>query len=155
MASNIPFGNWSVRIIYLPTSITINQLANRLQIPASRICIPRIQKATTYFAWINDFISENDAQDFASQWSNSHVFGTTIKCSVKEQKNGEVYAHQTCGKVSVSQAKTQQDRTADTQVNFNSSNGLENMQSNCSLFRASVPLMIFHSYVKKYCEYLS
>jgi hypothetical protein len=154
MASNIPSGDWSVKIISLPASITINQLAETFQLPLSRIYIPKIQKTTTYFAWINHFTSEKDAKDFVDQWSGSSVFGTVIKCTVKEQKDGDAHVYHTRGNISVSHVKTQQDKTADTQFKFDSNSGLKKMQSNLSSSSTYVPLIILHCYVKKYCKYL-
>jgi hypothetical protein len=87
MASNTPSSSWSVKIISLPASITINQLAETFQLSTLRIKIPETQKTTTYFAWINDFVSEKDAKDFVDQWSDSSVFGTVIKCNVQAPRN--------------------------------------------------------------------
>jgi len=72
---------YSVNVLNLPTTITIHQLAQTFQLPNSRIYLPRIQKTTSYHAWINDFNSEQDANDFVKQWSNSHIFGgRSITC---------------------------------------------------------------------------
>ena len=76
---------YSVNVLNLPTTITIHQLAQTFQLPNSRIYLPRIQKTTSYHAWINDFNSEQDANDFVKQWSNSHIFGgRSITCYAKK-----------------------------------------------------------------------
>ena len=139
MASNIPYSGWSVRIISLPASITVNQLAEIFQLSTSRIYIPQIQESDTYFAWINDFVSEKAAKDFIDQWSDSFEFGTDIKCNIREPKNGEAYIHHTQDNVLVSDVKTHQDKTADTQFEFDSSSGFNETRNNRRISNTQCP----------------
>jgi hypothetical protein len=139
MASNIPSSGWSVKIISLPASITIDQLAETFQLSTARICIPKIQKTITYFAWINDFVNEKDAKDFVDQWSNSHVFDTVIKCYVQGPKSGEAYVHHTRDNVSISHVKT-----ADTRRPFN-----QHSQSNPVLPRPQPPSKLLYTNILK------
>jgi hypothetical protein len=145
MASNVPSSRWSVKIISLPTSITINTLAETFQLPTSRICVPKIQKTITYFAWINDFVSEKDAKDFVNQWSDSSVFDTVIKCYVQGPESDKVYVHHTRDNGSISHATTHPDKTADTQLEFDFSNEFKETRSSCSSSNSSVPSLIFET----------
>lgn len=87
MASNTYDGCWSVKISFLPESVTINRLSEAFHIPASRLYIPKHQQSSTNVAFVNNFNSEKAANDFADQWSGSTIFGTTIRCNVTRQKN--------------------------------------------------------------------
>ncbi|CAF1467896.1 unnamed protein product [Adineta steineri] len=78
MASNTLDGIWSVKIVYLPSSVTVQELANTFNVPFSRVRIPKVQQYNTYYAFINDFNSEQVAKDFADQWSSSSVLDNII-----------------------------------------------------------------------------
>ena len=93
MASNISSNSWCVKVVSLPKSITIDQLARTFNTSASHISIPKIQKYDTCFAWVNDFHTENAARMFANQWTDSLIFGTPIKCNALEVKNKDLYVH--------------------------------------------------------------
>jgi hypothetical protein len=142
MASNTSSGCWSVKIIHLPASITIDQLAQTFNILASRIIIPKTQKFSTYFAWINDFASEKDARDFADQWSGSSVFGTTIKCNAIEPKQDDPHLHHELSKLSVSDVKTSSDVTSSNEP-FKSyrNSGFKETQNSAISPSKPVPLM--------------
>ncbi len=88
MASNIPVVGWIVNIFSLPVSITATKLAEEIGLPSSRVRISKPQENDTRFAQINGFISEVEAKTFARQWSNSLVFGKTIKCAIAALKSG-------------------------------------------------------------------
>ncbi|CAF1003538.1 unnamed protein product [Adineta steineri] len=89
MASNTFDGIWSVKIVYLPSSVTVQELANTFNVPFSRIRIPKVQQYNTYYAFINDFNSEQVARNFADQWSGSSVLGNIIKCSAVPRKDND------------------------------------------------------------------
>jgi hypothetical protein len=55
MASNIPSGSWRVKIVSIPASVTVVQLAQIIGLPKSRIYIPKGKSHDTHYAWINDF----------------------------------------------------------------------------------------------------
>jgi hypothetical protein len=90
MATNTSDALWSVQIVSLPQSVTVAQLANTFNIPRSRIRIPETQQYATYYAFVDDFNTENDARAFADQWSGTPVLGNTIKCSALPRKNDDL-----------------------------------------------------------------
>jgi hypothetical protein len=111
MVSKTYDGCWRVKILSLPSSITIDKLSETFNIPPSRIKIPREQKYTTYYAFINDFDSKKAAQDFIDQWSSSSVFGTTIRCNLIEPKNDNSNIQETASDSPESGVKAHYNRT--------------------------------------------
>jgi hypothetical protein len=89
MASNISSGGWRVKITSIPASITFTQLAQIVGLPKSHIYIPKVNNDETHYAWINNFVSEEEANKFEQQWSGSSILGETIKCVVATQRNDE------------------------------------------------------------------
>ncbi|CAF0866295.1 unnamed protein product [Adineta steineri] len=75
MASSEPFNCWSVKIMPIPADTTVTQLAQEIGLPTTRICLPK-----TDYAWINDFVSKEEADNFVMKMSGSWIFGATIKC---------------------------------------------------------------------------
>ncbi|CAF0853367.1 unnamed protein product [Adineta steineri] len=75
MASNEPFNCWSVKIMPIPADTTVTQLAQVIGLPTTRIRLPK-----TDYAWINDFVSKEEADNFAMKNSGLRIFGATIKC---------------------------------------------------------------------------
>ncbi|CAF4975634.1 unnamed protein product, partial [Rotaria sp. Silwood1] len=80
MASNLPAGGWSVKIVSLPASITFFRLAKILSLPTSRIFVSKVKSNEIPYAWINGFVNEEEANTFATQWSGLSILGETIKC---------------------------------------------------------------------------
>ena len=80
MASNILSGGWSVQILNIPASIDFAQLAAILDLPKPRVRLPRAKNNETRHGWVNDFISEDEANKFASKWSGFSILGQPIKC---------------------------------------------------------------------------
>jgi hypothetical protein len=80
MASNISSGSWRVKISPIPASLTVTQLAETINLSKSRISISKVEENNIYYARINGFISEEEANKFAHQWSDAAIFGETIKC---------------------------------------------------------------------------
>lgn len=93
MASNVSVGHKKVKIAPMPASITDTQLAEKIDLPNSRIRISKVKENHTRYARINDFISEEEANRFARKWSGSSIFGETIKCDVVAPKTDETDAH--------------------------------------------------------------
>ncbi|UJR19861.1 hypothetical protein I4U23_022994 [Adineta vaga] len=90
MASNEEMRRWRVEITSLPKVITVDQLALLLQLDdASRIYIPQCQPSLTYYAWINSFDNEQDANDFAQQKSGLILSNLSIKCVAVKPKDDE------------------------------------------------------------------
>ncbi|CAF3851493.1 unnamed protein product, partial [Rotaria sordida] len=95
MAANAISGRWRVKVTSLPTSITIEQLAQSLHISSSRVCIPKTQGKATYYAWINDFDDEQDANEFVLQNAQLIISNLHIKCSAIESKDDSMnFQHQ-------------------------------------------------------------
>lgn len=65
MASNNKRNGWRVRIVSLPMSTTREQLAEQGKVDISRLFIAKEQQQPTKYAWVNDFIGEHDAEEFA------------------------------------------------------------------------------------------
>ena len=86
MASNNPSGYWSVKVLSIPESITQHQLAKIVGFPTSRVYVPK-KSSDRHYAWINDFIDEEEANKFANQWSGSKILDETIKCIVSERRS--------------------------------------------------------------------
>ncbi|CAF3578447.1 unnamed protein product, partial [Rotaria sordida] len=84
MANDTKSGGWRVKIMGLPSSITIEQLSQSLQISPSRINIPKNQKYQTYFAWIHYFNNEKDAKTFVLQNAQLKFSNLPAKCVVVE-----------------------------------------------------------------------
>jgi len=80
MASNISSSSWRVKISPNPASITVTQLAETINLSNSRISISKVEQNNIHYARINGFISEEEANKFAHQWSDASIFGETIKC---------------------------------------------------------------------------
>lgn len=89
MASNMFSGHWQVRVTPIPEAITFVQLAERLNLPKPRVYIPKGRNNEVRYAWINDFINEEDAKEFARQWSGASISGVTIECVALPPKNHE------------------------------------------------------------------
>ena len=89
MASNTFSGHWRVKIRPIPEPITFAQLAKRLNLSKSRVYVPKGRNNEVRYAWINDFISKEDAKEFARQWSGASVEGVTIDCVALSPKNDE------------------------------------------------------------------
>jgi len=89
MASNTTSDGWRVKIVSIPAFITAVQLAQTLDLPKSHICLPKINNHNTHYAWIDHFISEEEANKFARHWSGSSILGETIKCIVVTPKSDE------------------------------------------------------------------
>jgi hypothetical protein len=89
MASNTFSGHWRVRVTPIPEPITFVQLAERLNLPKPRVYVPKGRNNEVRYAWINDFINEEDAKEFARQWSGASISGVTIKCVAVPPKNDE------------------------------------------------------------------
>ncbi|CAF3768411.1 unnamed protein product [Rotaria sp. Silwood1] len=90
MAGNTKSGRWRVKVTSLPTSITIEQLAQSLHLSSSRIYIPKGQDKATYYAWINDFDDEQDANEFVLQNSQLIISDLHIKCFAVEPKDDDM-----------------------------------------------------------------
>lgn len=136
MASNIPSeGYWSVKIVPLPASITNDQLARTFNLPTSRINIPKVQRNATYIAWINGFIDEEDAKDFANQWTGASVLNTTIRCNAVAPKNDDKHVQHATSNLPKHGVKPHQERTAsDKQFDSHSSS---TFKENSSIFSSS------------------
>jgi hypothetical protein len=78
-----------VKIIDIPASVTFTRLAEIIDLPKSRVYIPKNKTNDTRYAWINDFVNEEEANKFVHQWSGSSILGETIKCVVAPTKNDE------------------------------------------------------------------
>jgi hypothetical protein len=89
MTSNTFSGHWRVRITPTLEPITFVQLAERLNLPKSRACVPKGRNNEVRYAWINDFLNEKDAKEFVRQWSSALISGVTIKCVALPPKNDE------------------------------------------------------------------
>ena len=90
MASKNSSIKWSVRIDHLPASINFIKLAQELRLPKSRVYIPKNSKNNAPYAWINDFINEEDANEFVHQWSGASILGENIKCIVSSSRTDEI-----------------------------------------------------------------
>ncbi|CAF4046884.1 unnamed protein product, partial [Adineta steineri] len=75
MASNEPFNYWRVKITPIPADTTITQLAQIIGLPTTRICLTK-----TDHAWINNFASKEEADNFVTKISGSRIFDATINC---------------------------------------------------------------------------
>ncbi|CAF3947268.1 unnamed protein product [Rotaria sordida] len=82
MASNISSGGWRVKMVSIPASITLSELAQKIGLPKSRIYLPKANENKTYYAWIDGFVSEEEAHNFARQWSGWSILSGIIKCVV-------------------------------------------------------------------------
>jgi hypothetical protein len=89
MESNIPAGGWRVKMVPIPASITVTQLAETIDLPNSRIYFPNVEETNIHYACINDFYSKEEANKFAHQWSGSSIFDETIKCIIVAPENEE------------------------------------------------------------------
>lgn len=85
MASNNSSGYWRVKVLSIPASITHHQLAEIVGFPTSRVYVPK--SSDRHYAWINDFIDEEEANKFANQWSGSKILGETIRCIVSRTRD--------------------------------------------------------------------
>lgn len=87
MASSTTSGNWSVKILRIPSSITLARLTKALNLPRQyRVVIPKTENKSSRYAWINGFTKEEDAKEFESQWSGASIFGWTIRCSARASR---------------------------------------------------------------------
>ena len=94
MASNAPLRGWKVKMVDIPPSITYSQLTQTIGLPKTPIFIRKVKKNDTHYAWINDFSSEEEAEKFAQEWSNSSAFsGILVKCIVSAPKTQEAETH--------------------------------------------------------------
>jgi hypothetical protein len=89
MASNISSDGWRVKIVSIPASITVTQLSEKIGLPKSHIYIPKVNNDKTHYAWINNFISQEEANKFVLQWSGSSILGETIKFVVAAPRSDE------------------------------------------------------------------
>ncbi|CAF0844608.1 unnamed protein product [Adineta steineri] len=80
MASNESFNYWSVKIMPIPADTTVTQLAQVTGLPTTRIRFPKTSNNKSDYAWINDFVSKEEADSFVLKISGSWIFGATIKC---------------------------------------------------------------------------
>jgi hypothetical protein len=87
--TNIPTSGWRVKMISIPASMTVTQLAEIINLPNRRINLSNVEENSTHYVWIDDFTSEKEATKFARQWSDSSIFGETIKCIVAAPLNGD------------------------------------------------------------------
>lgn len=87
MATNVSSGAWSVKMTSMPTDITVSDLSKEIQLPKSRIQIPKDQKGNSRHAWVNDFASKEEAEGFAQKWSSSLLLGAAIECVVIASKH--------------------------------------------------------------------
>lgn len=119
MASNRSNNNycWRVRILSLPASITIDELARIFNLPIERITIPKYQQTATYLAWINGFTDEKNAKDFAQQWSDS-----TIRCKALPPKNSSANIRHPSSKLIQSNFQSDYDKITSNELNNTSTN---------------------------------
>lgn len=85
-------------MLSVPESITDTQLAQIIDLPDSRIYIPMANKYLAHYALIDDFANEEEANEFAHQWSNSSSFNKTIKCIVVAPDGNETDGLHSSGK---------------------------------------------------------
>jgi len=90
MLSNISSGGWSVKIDSIPASITVTQLSKTLDLPKSYIYLPKVNNHNNHYALVNYFVSENEANKFARQWSGESILSKTIKCIVVAPTSDEI-----------------------------------------------------------------
>jgi hypothetical protein len=90
MTSNNSSSKWRVRIDHLPATINYIRLAQELRLPKFRVYIPKMFKNNTPYAWINDFANEEDANEFAHQWSGAFILGQNIKCVVPSSRSDQI-----------------------------------------------------------------
>jgi len=89
MASNISSGDWRVKIISIPAPINIIQLSQIIGLPRSHIYLSKVNDYNTHYAWINGFVSEEEATKFARKWSGESTLGEIIGCIVAPPRSVE------------------------------------------------------------------
>jgi hypothetical protein len=142
MVSNTCPGCWRVKIIYLPATITNDQLAQTFNLSNSRITIPKKQQFATYFAWIDGFVSEEDARDFVNQWSGSSIFGTAIKCNAFGPQSNDTPVCHALSNLTISDVKTHEPKPSPSkQFGTHSGSGFNGNQNSPSSSGLRAPLM--------------
>ena len=71
---------WCVKITFLPDDVTTEELATRFNVDEDDINLPHGQAGPNYFARVNGFESEHQANLFVSRWHNQRVRSAKIKC---------------------------------------------------------------------------
>jgi hypothetical protein len=78
---------WHVKITGIHPGTRIKALANILNLPVQNILIPlQQQHGPVWFAWLNNFQSEQEAMEFATHWSDKRMHPTSnnnIRCTVR------------------------------------------------------------------------
>ncbi|CAF1228782.1 unnamed protein product [Adineta steineri] len=77
---------WCVKITCLPHGCDNDELANKFSVHPDTIDVPRTQSGPNYYAWVNGFTSEQQANEFVKRWNNEKVRTGTIKCKVAPTK---------------------------------------------------------------------
>ncbi|CAF1352924.1 unnamed protein product [Rotaria magnacalcarata] len=87
MASNLLHEGWSIKIVPIPVNISFTELAKAIDLPTSRVFIPKIYKNNDRYAWINDFPSKEEADQFVLKLSASSIFDATVKFEVNASRS--------------------------------------------------------------------
>ncbi|CAF3298360.1 unnamed protein product [Rotaria socialis] len=87
MASNILRESWSIKIVPIPVNISFTELAKAIDLPTSRVFIPKIYKNNDRYAWINNFSSKEEADQFVLKLSASSIFDATVKFEVNTSRS--------------------------------------------------------------------
>ncbi len=118
MASNTSSGGWRVKILSIPGSITFTRLAQIVDLPTSHIYLPKKDNNhETRYAWVNNFVSEEEANKFAQQWSGSSILGETIQCLVLAPRSDERNALHLSHEPSVSDIASSSNKQYETRFN--------------------------------------
>jgi hypothetical protein len=78
--------SWCIKVSYLPSDITRDQLARKFDRPRDTIYVPYNQRGPNHYAWVNGFSNEVAAKQFAVKWKNQRINLTKIKCVAKPSK---------------------------------------------------------------------
>ncbi|CAF1435422.1 unnamed protein product [Didymodactylos carnosus] len=85
--SSMMDNTWHVKMKGILPHTRKEELANILHLPARNIVIPlHQQRGRVWFAWLNNFQSEQDANEFAAQWRGRCMQPTSkiyISCTVR------------------------------------------------------------------------
>ncbi len=77
---------WCIKVTCLPEGSNNDELAKKFGVDPGTIDVPRNQQGPNYYAWVNGFLSEQHANDFATKWNNQRIRSGTIKCKVSSTK---------------------------------------------------------------------